>query len=225
MKPEDLRPPFTKDERQIVIHDHVWYLSDPHLAKNKFIFPGWEHADFFGNTNPVCVEYCSGNGAWIAAQAQANPHLNWVAVEKKFMRVRKIWAKIKNLQLKNLIVVCGEALRATQHFFPEKTVSDVYINFPDPWPKNRHAKNRLIQPAFLRELSRVMQPKKVLTFVTDDQAYSDEVIGIFSADADFKSHYEAPYYITDESGYGSSYFDELWRAKGRSIRYHRFVRQ
>lgn len=225
MKPEDLKPPFAKTDRQIVIHDRVWYLPDPHLAKNSFVFPGWEHPDLFGNKNPVCVEYCSGNGAWIAAQAEANPHLNWIAVEKKFIRVRKIWSKIKNLQLNNLIVICGEAFRATNHFFPESSTSDVYINFPDPWPKKRHAKNRLIQPTFVNELSRIMQPKKTLTFVTDHPDYSEEVIQVFLANQTFSSYYSDPYYSTDENNYGSSYFEELWRSKGKIIRYHRFIRQ
>lgn len=225
MKPEDLKPPFHKTDRKIVMHDHVWYLPDPNLVQNPFIFAGWNHSDFFGNDNPVCVEYCSGNGAWIAAQAQAYPHLNWVAVEKKFMRVRKIWAKIKNLQLKNLIVICGEAFRATNQFFPSESISNIYINFPDPWPKKRHAKHRLIQPIFVKELSRVMQPKNVLTFVTDDPDYSKEVISVFLADHTFESHYPAPYFSTEENNYGSSYFEELWRSKGKTIRYHRFIKK
>lgn len=225
MKPEDLIPPFAKDQRQIVIHDRVWYLPDSRLANNHFLFPGWEHQNLFGNKNPVCIEYCSGNGAWIAAQALAFPHLNWVAVEKKFIRVRKIWSKIKNLNLKNLIVVCGEALRLTQNYLPPKSTSNIYINFPDPWPKKRHAKHRLIQPAFVSELARIMQSGQMMTFVTDDADYSDETIGVFLSDVNFKSYYEKPYFSTEESDYGTSYFEELWRSKGRTIRYHRFIKK
>lgn len=225
MKPEDLIPPFPKSERKIVIHDRVWYLPDPHLAENNFIFPGWHHPDLFSNTNPVCIEYCSGNGAWIAAQAQAHPEINWVAIEKKFMRVRKIWSKIKNLELNNLIVVCGEAFRATHTQFPSACAADVFINFPDPWPKKRHAKHRLIQPLFVQELARILQTDKRVTFVTDDPDYSQEVIGVFLSDASFRSHYPAPFFSTDENHYGTSYFEELWRSKGKTIRYHRFLKK
>lgn len=225
MKPEDLKPPFPKCERKIIIHDRIWYVPNSHLAQNRFDFPGWQNTDLFGNSNPVYVEYCSGNGAWIAEQALAHPHINWVAVEKKIMRVRKIWSKIKNLKLNNLIIVCGEAHSVTQNYFPDACASNIFINFPDPWPKKRHAKHRLIQPAFVQELARIMQSEKAITFVTDDADYSEEIIPIFLSDLNFKSFYEKPYFSTSEDNYGTSYFEELWRSKGKTIRYHRFVKR
>lgn len=100
-----------------MIHDRVWYVPERTAAPSDFVFPGWEHPDLFGNGNPVIMEYCSGNGAWIANKAIQNPHLNWVAVERKFERVRKIWSKVKNHGLANLIVICGEAHNATERFF------------------------------------------------------------------------------------------------------------
>ncbi len=224
MKPEDLIPPFTRNERKTLIHDRIWYLPEPRLSENTFVFPGWEHPSFFGNSNPVCIEYCSGNGAWIAEQALANPDINWVAIEIKFKRVRKIWSKIKNHQLNNLIVICGEAHRATEGYFPLACTTGVFINFPDPWPKNRHAKNRLIQPRFVKELARIIRPKNAISFVTDDPDYSQEVIKIFLANPDFQSHYPTPYFSIEENNYGSSFFDELWRSKGKTIRYHRFIK-
>lgn len=225
MKPDDLKPPFPKNDRKVTICDRVWYMPDPYLANNKFEFSGWAHPTFFGNTNPVCIEYCSGNGTWIAAQAQANPHFNWVAVERKFTRVRKIWSKIKNLNLPNLLVICGEAFRTTHCYFPGESTSDIYINFPDPWPKTRHAKHRLIQPLFVQELARIIQKGRSLTFVTDDPTYSQEVIDLFLANSNFKSYYPQPYFSLEENNYGTSFFDELWRSKGRSIRYHKFIKQ
>jgi tRNA (guanine-N7-)-methyltransferase len=224
MRPEDLIPPYTKDECKVAIHDRVWYVPPRFFSKEDFAFPGWSHESFFGNEQPVNIEYCSGNGTWIANQALKNPHINYVAIEKKFMRVRKIWSKIKNLNLQNLIVVCGEAFFATKSFFPADSINDVFVNFPDPWPKKRHAKNRLFQPAFIKEMSRIMQKGRTLTFVTDDHLFSDEVISFFNDSSDFKSYYPKPFYITDEASYGTSYFDELWRSKGKVIRYHKFVR-
>lgn len=221
MKPADLKPPCSKEDQRTVIHDRVWYIPKRSI-KFDFVFPGWSHSDLFGNDSPVIVEYCSGNGAWIAEKAQKNPDLNWVAVEMKFERVRKIWSKIKNLGLKNLIVICGEANMTTAYYFPEDSVSDVYINFPDPWPKNRHAKNRLIQPVFADQLSRILKEGKSLTFVTDDIPYSEWLIEVMGNHSHFTSFYPHPYYLSDEADYGSSYFEQLWKSKGRSIRYHCF---
>lgn len=223
MKPEDLKPPFPKDQRVIVIEDRVWYI--PRTTDSSFVFPGWNHSSLFGNLNPVCIEYCSGNGAWIAAQALAHPEINWVAIEKKFARVRKIWSKIKNFKLNNLLVICGEALHSTESFFPSDGLAHIFINFPDPWPKKRHAKHRLIQIPFIQELARVMQAEKVITFVTDDEDYSQQAIELFLAHASFKSHYPQPFFSTEEDQYGTSYFEELWRSKGKTIRYHRFIKQ
>lgn len=222
MKPNDLQPPFSRDDRRVTIHDRVWYVPARMRVQSDFVFPGWEHPDFFGNAQPVIVEYCSGNGAWIVAKAEANPQINWVAVEKKFDRVRKIWSKIKNGQLKNLIVLCGEAYQATKRYIADHSVSEVYINFPDPWPKNRHAKHRLIQDPFAQELWRILKEGCGITFVTDDPPYSEWFIQVMRAASGFKSRYADPFYTTDLPDYGTSYFEELWRAKGRQIRYHQF---
>ena len=87
MKPEELNPPFPRDDQRIVIQDRVWYVPERTRYPDEFVFPGWKHADLFGNDQPIVIEYCSGNGAWIASKAAANPHINWVAVEMKFDRV------------------------------------------------------------------------------------------------------------------------------------------
>ena len=218
MRPEDLTPPFAWNDAKTIICDRIWYVTE----HSEFVFPGWSDALLFGNDYPVCVEYCSGNGAWIANRAQLNPHLNWIAVEKKFTRVRKIWSKIKNLKLNNLIALCGEAHHATHSYFPSGTIKEIYINFPDPWPKRRHSHNRLIQPAFAGELHRVMEPRALLTFITDDVPYSNWFLSVLSAQGMFTSVYEAPFYSTQNIDYGSSYFEQLWRSKERTIRYHQF---
>jgi tRNA (guanine-N7-)-methyltransferase len=222
MKAENLKFPTAWDDRHVLISDRVWYVP-VRLGKQKlFTFPGWEHPDIFGNTNPVCVEYCSGNGAWITAKAARFPHLNWVAVEMKFDRVRKIWARGKRMGLTNLFIVSGEAYNATKLYFPTNSISDIYINFPDPWPKQRHFKNRLIQTPFLDEVCRILLVGKTLTFVTDDPDYSDWTINKFVAHSSYVSEYGFPYYQMMLEDYGTSYFEELWRDKGKVIRYHRF---
>lgn len=225
MRPENLKVPFKWDERCVLINDRVWYVPK-HIAKDQkeFVFPGWDHPDLFGNNNPVRVEYCSGNGAWIAEKAVADPLSNWVAVEKKFVRARKIWSKVKNLKLNNLIVICGEGHNATQKFFPSQSIQDIFINFPDPWPKTRHAKNRIIQPAFIEEMARSLKDKMMMTFVTDDPDYSHWMVKTMKSSMSFTSVHADPHYITELEGYGSSYFDQLWREKGKVIRYHQFVK-
>lgn len=222
MKPENLKSPFPWKERRVLIKDRVWYIPDYYDCYEEFIFPGWEHPDLFGNHNPIRVEYCSGNGAWAAAKAAADPGSNWVAVERKFERARKVFSKIKNLKLNNLMVICGEAYKATKFYFPASSVSEVYINFPDPWPKRRHSKHRIICPLFMDELFRILKPGGKMNLVTDDIDFSTKSLKVLKAHSGFNSSYPDPYFVTELPGYGTSFFEELWREQGKTIRYHQF---
>lgn len=222
MKAKDLKPPFDWENRRVLVKDRVFYVPLRHEDAEPFHFPGWQHTDFFGNANPVHVEYCSGNGAWIIDKALNNPEINWVGVEMKFQRVRKIWAKIKTLNIPNLMVVHGEGYNATRHYFPTESVTHTYINFPDPWPKNKHAKHRLVQGEFTQEVARILYPQGTFTLVTDDPDYSEQMLSILSNCENFAPEYPEPHYRTDIENYGKSFFEDLWRARARQIRYHLF---
>ncbi len=224
MRPKHLKSPFKWAERHVTLFDRVLFVPPYCDDYESYQFPHWSDEALFGNSNPVVVEYCAGNGEWIAEKARANPHLNWVAVEIRFDRVRKIWAKAKNFGLANLLIVCGEGYLATRQYLPSGSIQEVYINFPDPWPKNRHAKHRLIRPAFLEEMHRILQPKGSLILATDDPIYSDNFIAEMLAQPGFGTEYPAPYYLNEWPGYGTSFFETLWREKGRQIRYHRFAK-
>jgi tRNA (guanine-N7-)-methyltransferase len=220
MKPKNLISPFSRTERQVMIEDRIWYVPPLMEDYTSFTFPGWEHPLLFNNTNPVSIEYCSGNGAWIASQAKQHQSENWIAVEKKFDRIRKIWSKIKNDNIPNLVGICGEGHCVTENYFPTASIKNIYINFPDPWPKTRHAKHRIIQPTFILQLHRILKVGGLLTIVTDDERYSASLIQTLNAATGFRSQFPSPYYITDYPGYGTSYFEDLWREKGKTIHYH-----
>lgn len=224
MRPNHLKMPSTWKEAKVALLDRVLFIPPRCQHFKDFVFPGWEHPDIFGNSNPVNLEYCSGNGAWIAEKALQYPEQNWVAVEKKFERVRKIWSKIKNHQLNNLLVVCGEGFAATRNYFPDNSIDETFINFPDPWPKTRHAKNRIMRPVFTAEVARILKKEGSLMFVTDDVPYSEWTIEVLQQNNSFACVYKNPYYLTENENYGSSSFHKLWREQGRIIRYHRFKR-
>jgi tRNA (guanine-N7-)-methyltransferase len=222
MKLEKLKSPFTWNKRHILVQDRVWYVPDGYEDYASFSFPGWEHPLFFNGERPICLEYCSGNGAWIAAKAQAQPEYNWVAVERKFDRVRKIWAKTTKFQLNNLLMICGEGHRVTHHYLPNGSVHSVFINFPDPWPKQRHAKHRIVQVPFIEEVRRILCKGGTLTMVTDDVPHSQWMIKVLQCIPGFESVFPDPFYVTDYPDYGTSFFEDLWRQKGKAIHYHVF---
>lgn len=225
MKPKDLKSPYRWDGRQVVIKDRVWYVPEYFSDYEGWHFPGWSHPDLFGNDNPVLIEYCSGNGAWVIEKAIADPGKNWVAVEKRFDRVRKIWSKSKNQGIDNLVVVCGEACTTTRYYIPSASVSEIFINFPDPWPKTRHHKKRLMSAAFVEQMSRVLMPGGLFTLVTDDAEYSGVCVKEMSQAPAFEALAPEPFWVSPPETYGSSYFDALWRSKGKIIRYHPFRRR
>ncbi len=222
MKPKDLKHPFSWDDRCVLIQDRVWHVPDYCPDYASFTFPGWSDPLVFGNDKPVIVEYCCGNGTWLAAKAQKEPQYNWVGVEWRFERVRKVWSKIQNLKLDNLLVISGEACLTTKFYFPSNSLHAVYINFPDPFPKTRHAKYRLFQQPFIQELARVLQMNGSATIATDDPDYSEQLVTEFLGCDRFQCGFPAPHFVTEWLDYGASFFDSLWRAKGRVIRYHRF---
>lgn len=218
MKPKDLKRAYPFAEREPLLTDGIFYVPVYYSGYEKYSLPSFQI--LFGNTNPVCVEYCSGNGDWVLEKAKSCPDKNWIAVEKRFDRVRKIWSKTKNYGISNLLIVYGEALTFTHHYLLNESIDEAYINFPDPWPKVRHAKYRLIQSPFLDELSRTFKKGGKLTFVTDDLPYLQETIKHFDCHPRFSPFFPAPYFQLDLPSYGSSWFEALWREKGKEIYYY-----
>lgn len=194
----------------------------PVLPDDPFVFTGWDM--LFSKNQPVKVEYCSGNGSWIVDKAIANPNSNWLAVEMQFERARLIWARAKNAGLTNFAIGFAEGVELTQRFFPTASVSEIFVNFPDPWPKRRHAKHRLIRPEFVRELARIIPSKGMVTLVTDNEEYSAIMVKEMTANPHFAHPFGPPYYEEASSEYGTSYFDSLFRMQSKTIRLHRFVR-
>lgn len=222
MKAKDLKLPFTFTDRRPYLSDHVFYVP-PHIRDyEQFTLPPL--SELFGDAHPVYVEYCSGNGDWVAEQARNEPAKNWIAVEKRFDRARKIWAKLKKHSLNNLLVVCGEAFTFTHHYLPSQVIEGVFIHFPDPWPKGRHAKHRLLQDHFLDELARVLAKGKEVTFVSDDFPYLNETMGIFQGHPCFEPSLPSPHFKTETDSYGGSWFENLWREKGKQIHSTQFVK-
>lgn len=224
IKAKDLTYPFSWEARKPAIHKQVLFIPKHYDQHKEFRFPSWEEPELFGRSGKIMIEFCSGNGAWIANRAESRSDENWVAVEQKFERVRKIWKKGQLLETKNLFVICGEALTFTSNYLPANSVDGVFINFPDPWPKAKHAKNRLIQAPFVEQLARIIKPGGEAVFATDDLPYATQMHKEMRANPKFTSVFPDPYYVNEWPDYGASYFDSLWRGKGRQIHYLAFTR-
>jgi tRNA (guanine-N7-)-methyltransferase len=218
-KASDLRIPFTWEERRPVLLDRAFYIPRLYDDHEKWGRLDWSEGELFGNDLPVVIEFCCGNGQWIGSKAKANPDLNWVGVDKLFERARKLWAKIHRENLPNLFAICTEASLFIRHYVKPKSVDAVHINFPDPWPKRRHEKKRLVNREFLQTLSNILKPGALLHLATDDLTYLEWALKELSFCPNWRSIYPAPNYATNLADFGRSFFGDLWQERGRTI-YH-----
>lgn len=218
VQPKNFQFPFSKDSARVLLHEGVLFIP-PQVKRDAIAFPGWGHC--FAKEAPLHVEFCSGNGTWIIEKAKAFPSLNWVAVEKRFDRVRKIWSKRENEHIPNLLIVFGDARVFLKECIPTHSLHRLYINFPDPWPKRRHAKHKILSPSFFQESHRAIQPDGQLIFVTDDPDYSSCFAELAKQNSStWKQRLEKE---SVPDGYGTSFFHSLFSSQGKKIHYHEII--
>jgi tRNA (guanine-N7-)-methyltransferase len=217
---KDLRIPFTWEKRRPVLLERFFYL--PKQFDHKEMHLNFSDPLIFGNERPVYVELCSGNGQWIGEQARKYPEINWVAVEMRFDRARKIWLKTFREEIPNLYVACAEGAAFLRYYVKAASVTKSFVNFPDPWPKRCHGKHRLIWASFLQLLGQAMKQEGVATMVTDDAPYRDQMIREFAKAGCWKPEFSAPFFQTEWDSYGTSFFADLWKEKGREFFYMKY---
>jgi tRNA (guanine-N7-)-methyltransferase len=222
MKAIDLKIPYTWKTRAPYFGQRLLYV--PEFYQDHEAFSADDYFSFLNEKEEIIIEYCSGNGQWILEQAAKHPEKNFIAVEKRFDRAKKIWRKIHTHNLPNLIVVLGDGREFSKHYLPEKCISSVYINFPDPWPKKRHEKNRIMQPFFINQVKLLLKNKGNFYFSTDHKGYLEDTKKIFLDDSEWTCPFPDPYHVNDLENYGTSFFDTLFRQKKESIYYLNFIK-
>ncbi len=133
---------------------------------------------------PLVLEIGFGGGEHLAAQAGAHPDHHFIGVEPFMNGVASCLRHIEESGVANVRLHMGDA-RDVAARLPDGCVDLCYILFPDPWPKARHHKRRLIQPEFLDELARVLKPGAEVRFATDWANYAAWTLEAFSRDARF----------------------------------------
>ena len=219
MRPKNLKFPFTWETRKPAFHEGV--LIVPHYYESH---DSWQDEEgLFSKDKSIFIEFCSGNGDWVIEKALQNPTQYWVAVEMQFERVQKIWSKMHNQNIPNLLIVCGKAQEFARYYLPQDCANEIFVNFPDPWPKARHSKHRLIQREFIDQLARVVKVDGKATYATDDPTYCSQMVAEMCAHPNWTSRFADPFYIKEWENYGNSWFKNLWQEKGREFFYMQFI--
>ena len=136
--------------------------------------------ELFPARQPVEVELGSGDGSFLAEYAFRHPERNFLGVERLLGRLRKLDRKGLRRGLKNLRLARIEAGYLADYLLPPASISALHIYFPDPWPKRKHRKNRLINPGFASVLERILAPGGRAYLRTDDEDYFSQMLEVFA---------------------------------------------
>ncbi len=181
--------PYLKDHRAVgrplVPADEAWQLRDT-----------W--AEEFGREAPLHFEVGSGNGFFLSGLAQQHPEWNVLGVELRYKRVVLCAKKIKVAGVTNARIARYHA-GFLDDLLPEQSLAGFYVNHPDPWPKERHEKNRLLSRWFMEDVARLLQPGGAFRLKTDHAPNVERVLHVLDHGPDDEPMAPLPFRLTGRS--------------------------
>jgi tRNA (guanine-N7-)-methyltransferase len=141
----------------------------------------------FGNDRPVVMEVGFGNGEATWRMARAEPDTNFLGVEVHRPGVGRLLMKIEEHGLDNVRIACQDAVELLQQRVEDGSLAGVRIYFPDPWPKKRHHKRRIVQPDFVRLLAKKMRTGGILHLATDWHPYAEFMLDVMAQAPGFEN--------------------------------------
>jgi tRNA (guanine-N7-)-methyltransferase len=158
----------------------------------------------FGNDHPVVVEIGSGKGRFLVSSAIEQPERNFVGIEKSLHYHRVIEDRVVKRGLTNVRLINHDAFPVLQKMIADASLAEVHIYFPDPWPRPREQKRRIIRPEVLAEIRRTLREDGFGVFVTDHAKYFEKAAPLIetifraerripTADDPPRTNYEAKY--------------------------------
>lgn len=173
----------------------------------------------------LTVDLGCGRGELLLALAAADPAAAFLGVEYSYKRVLKLARRLARTPLRNLRLVCATAEAIVGDRLPEGFVQAFWINFPDPWPKKRHHRRRLIQPAFVRQLASRLAPGGTLHVATDHEGYAEAIAEALAAEPLLDNVYAPDVWRAEPPARCATAYELEWQAQGRDCRYfcHRRV--
>jgi tRNA (guanine-N7-)-methyltransferase len=147
----------------VAVNEYV--IQEPEQYKGKW-------SALFDNNNPIHVEIGMGKGKFIMQLAASNHEINYIGIEKYSSVLLRALEKRKQMELSNLYFIRFDAEYLTE-IFDKEDISRIYLNFSDPWPKDRHARRRLTSGEFLGRYDRCLKKTGEVVFKTDNRVLFD----------------------------------------------------
>ncbi|HVW69313.1 MAG TPA: tRNA (guanosine(46)-N7)-methyltransferase TrmB [Steroidobacteraceae bacterium] len=141
----------------------------------------------FGRHAPRSVEIGFGNGDNLAQMAAAHPERDYLGIEVHRPGVGRLLLALEERRLTQVRVICHDAVEVLEHQLPQQSLDEVYILFPDPWPKKRHHKRRLVQGPFVELVVSRLRIGGVLRLATDWQPYAQEMLAVLTANPQLRN--------------------------------------
>lgn len=194
------------------------------MLKPAEFLPTWEPeiipADYFapldiqaiyGRNAPLEVDLGCGDGSFLVATATANPTRDFLGIERLVGRVRRVCRKIASNRAANARVLRVESSYAVQQLLPPASVAVFHLLFPDPWPKRRHWRRRVVTEDFLCAIHHALVPQGTLRIATDQSDYFQEIERLVSQSTHFVMTADT------ESGPAISTFEKRFRQSDLEI--------
>ena len=182
--------------------------------------PDWE--ELFGNRNPLNLEIGFGVGNFIIEMGIREPNENFIGIDFYHKGIRKVITRIAKYEICNARIVYGDAKEKIPLLFNPEELDRVYINFPDPWPKKRHHKRRLIKPGFIKVLAEKLNRGGEIHITTDHEAYAMEILDFFEKEPVLKNKNELGAFLSQKEGIPKSKYEKKFISAGEHIFYLEF---
>lgn len=192
----------TKDAVLRTVHTFVLRagrMTDAQKKAYETLSPRWcvpfnefpiNFIDVFDNVNPVTIEIGFGMGAATAIIAQNNPEKNYLGLEVHRPGVGRLLNEIEAKNLSNLYIIEHDAIEVLEKMIPDESVSAFHIFFPDPWPKKKHHKRRLVQRPRTDILTKKLAPGGYIYMATDWEPYAEFALEELTLTEGLKNKYD-----------------------------------
>ena len=195
--------------RETII-ENQFSIQEPEQKKGKW-------AEVFGNDHPIHIEVGMGKGQFIIEMAKRNPEINYIGIEKYSSVLVRAVEKLEDFEQDNLRLIRMDAENINEVFGKDE-VDRIYLNFSDPWPKDRHAKRRLTSTRFLERYNNILTPEGRVMFKTDNKDLFDfSLEQVEEAGWILENHTYDLHHSEYNEGNVMTEYEEKFSAKGNTI--------